>query len=359
MIKLPAIPKNLKNKRVLVRADFNVPMEGKKVMDQFRILQILPTIKFLSRKRAKVILISHLEIDGRRPSLFEIYKVLKPKLKKLKFSPQIFGKKTESMSRALNAGDILLLENLRKNPGEKNNSPDFARKLASFGDFYINEAFSVSHRRHASIVGVPKYLPSFAGPLFRKEVKNLARVFKPARPFLLIVGGNKLETKIPLLKKFLKKADKIVLGGAIVAPFLLGKVRNFKSPKIVLPKDLIVLRGGARKTIQTQDIYNGDSVYDLGPKSIVEISKLVKTSRMILWNGPLGYIEIGFSGGTKRLAEILFKSSAKTIVGGGDTVGFLHRRKMLKKFYFVSTAGGAMLDFLVSGTLSGIEALKK
>lgn len=356
---LPSIPKNLKNKKVLLRVDFNVPITRGKVSDGFRLSSTLPTIRALQKKGARTILISHLEIGGRHPSLKNIWRFLKPKIRNLRFSEVISGRGAEKAARNLKAGQVLLLENLRRNPGEKNNSQAFAKALAKLGDIYINEAFSASHRRHTSIVGLPRNLPSFAGPLFKSEVENLSLAFRPPHPFLLIVGGNKLETKTPLLKKFIKKADKVVIAGAIIAPFLFKRIKkNFSRDKIIWPKDIVILRGRTKKNIGTGELLKGDKVYDFGSESLAEIAKIVKKSRFILWNGPLGYIEGGFSRGTEELVKILASSRAKTIVGGGDTVSFINRRKMIGKFSFVSTGGGAMLDFLATGTLSGITALK-
>ncbi|MEK7599324.1 MAG: phosphoglycerate kinase [Patescibacteria group bacterium] len=356
---LPPIPRNLKNKKVLLRVDFNVPIVGGRVLDDFRLSSTLPAIRMLQKKGAKTVLISHLESDGGQPSLKGIWRFLRPKIKNLRFSEAVCGSRAEKAASNLKSGQVLLLENLRKNPGEKNNNPAFAKALSKLGDIYINEAFSASHRRHASIVGITRHLPSFAGPLFKSEIKNLSLAFRPPHPFLLIVGGNKLETKTPLLKKFIKKADKIVIGGAVVVPFLFKRIKqNFSRDKIVRPRDLVILRGTEKKNIKTPELLKGDKVYDFGPESLTEIAEIAQKSRFILWNGPLGCIEGGFDSGTKALADILAGSRAKTIVGGGDTAAFLSRRKMIDKFSFVSTGGGAMLVFLAEGTLSGIEALK-
>lgn len=325
-----------------MRVDFNLPIIKNKVQDDFRIRKVLPSIKKLSKSGAKLILISHLNADNKHPSLEKIASFIKKKyLKNLVFVKDLAGPRAKNAVNNLKSGDILLLENLRKYRGEKENNPVFAKKLAKLADIYINEAFSVSHRPHASIVGVPKYLPSYFGELFRQEIKNLSRVFRPPRPFLLILGGKKLETKLPMVEKFLNKADFIVVGGKLVSE--LAKRKNF-SEKIISPSDAITKNG---------------AIYDLGPKSVEKILKLAKQSKFILWNGPLGWIEKGFEKSTKKLAYVLAHSKKKIIVGGGDTVGYLDKLGLLSKFSFVSTGGGAMLEFLAKETLPGIDAIAK
>lgn len=361
MIHFAPIPSNLKNKRILMRVDFNVPLKQGKVESDFRLTRTLPSIQQVSRKGGRIILMSHLEIDGHYYSLRGVGQFLKSRLKGFRFSRTATGQKVKKMIDSMEPGDVLLLEDLRLEPGEKSNSPAFAKELAFLGDLYINEAFSVSHRKHASIVGIPEYLPSFAGSLFREEVKTLSHAFRPPRPFLFILGGKKLSTKAPFLEKFLKKADTVMIGGAMIAPILLDRASRIgrASSKILMPRDVVVLRGKNRKTIPIGALAEGDLIYDLGPKSIAHIVSLAKKSRFILWNGPLGYLEGGFIHATLALARALASTKAEVIVGGGDTASFLDQQKLLDKFSFVSTAGGAMLDFLVEETLPGIEVLKR
>lgn len=324
-----------------MRVDFNLPMISGEVQDDFRIKKVLPSIKKLSKQGAKLILISHLNADEKHPSLEKVAGFIKKKyLKNLIFVKDLTGERAKNAVNNLKSGDIILLENLRKYRGEEENNPAFAKKLAKLADIYINEAFSASHRSHASIVGVPKYLTSYFGELFKEEIKNLSRAFRPPHPFLLILGGKKLETKLPLVEKFLNKADFIAIGGKLIPHFAGHPTSN----KIILPVDVI-----AKNNI----------IYDLGPKSIEKILKLAKQSKFILWNGPLGRIEGDFEEGTKKLAYALARSNKKIIVGGGDTVGYLDKLGLLSKFSFVSTGGGAMLEFLAKGTLPGIEAMVK
>jgi len=297
---------NVRGKKVLLRVDFNVPIENGKIIDDFRIKKTLPTINLLKKKGAgKIILLSH----GN----------LKPVAKYLK----------ERMVKAE------LWDNLRNYPGEESNDPKFAKQLAGLGDIYVNDAFSVSHRPHASIIGIPKYLPSYAGLLFESEFKNLSAAFKPKHPFLLILGGVKFETKLGVLKRFLSVADKIFIGGALVVKALQMPVA--KNPKIIFPA--------------------GDpTALDINAKTLEILKKEIEKAKFILWNGPLGDYEKGFDKGTIELAKIIAASNAVSIIGGGDTIAVV-RKVGLKKFSFVSTAGGAMLEFLARGTLPGIEAL--
>lgn len=356
MTNLPSI-KNIKpkGKFVLVRVDFNVPMEKGKVMDDFRIKRTLPTIEFLRRKGAKIILISHLT-DGRAKSLRPVAKYLK-----INFISSVLGKNVEQKISKMRDGEVLLLENLRTEKGEEKNDKNFAKKLARIGDIYINDAFSASHREHASIVGLPKYLPSYVGFLFEEEFKNLKAALKPSHPFLFILGGVKFGTKLPVLEKFVKIADKIFVGGALANNFFWAEkvdiggsvldknidIKKFlRNPKIVLPIDV-------KK--------KNSVILDIGHLAIKELSLLIKKSKFILWNGPLGsFKEKGFGKGTEAAARLISQSGAKSIIGGGDTTSAVKKAGIpLKRFSFVSTAGGAMLEFLAKGTLPGIEALKK
>lgn len=365
---------NLKNKRVILRVDFNVPIARGKIADDFRIKSTMPSIKYYLRQGAKVLLVMHLETDDKEPHLDIIAKYLERAFKtKIRFikeqipappagGPQDFPE------------DIWLFDNIRLNPGEKNNDAKFAKRLSRWGDYYVNEAFSASHREHASIVSLPKYLPHEAGPLFKKEVAELSKFFKPAHPFLFILGGKKFETKEPLVSKFLKSADAIFIGGALGNTFLAkrgvnvgaSKVENIKIPdkilwndKILLPGDAVVWRNGKKKAVSLGEIEKKDLIYDAGPETAKVLGGLAKNAKFVLWNGTLGFCESGFDFGTRELARALGRSKAYKVVGGGDTVAAIRQMKLEKNFDFISTGGGAMLEFLAKGTLPGIEALKK
>ena len=365
--------KNLKGKKVLVRVDFNVPLsDNGKVRDAFRIKAALPTIQLLQKKGAKVILLSHI---GREPqeSLKPVYEVLKKRIP-LKFVSEIFGDKADSTISLMKNGDVVMLENLRSNPGEKACDKTFAKSLSKFGDIYVNEAFPVSHRADASITALPKFLPSFAGIQFEREVKELSKVLQPKHPFIFIQGGAKAETKIPLLKKFLKSADCVYVAGELANDFYkaigldIGK-SNFdkdvpplgtyiKNKKLVLPDTGVVMRGGVKTTVSVKEIGKEEAIYDIGLPSLKTLSEVLKNAKLILWNGPLGWYENGYVEGTEKLLKILAACKAETIIGGGDTAVLVDKKKMSDKFTFVSTGGGATLDFLAKGTLPGIKALK-
>lgn len=299
---------DLSGKRVLVRVDWNVPVEDGAVLDDFRIKQSLPTVEFLVNAGAKVVLMTHLEPEERS---------------------------TDPLRGYLPEG-VEVLENLRKNPGEKENREEFAKELASGFDIYVNEAFSVSHREHASIVGVPKFLPSFAGLKFAEEVEELSKVFKPEHPFVFILGGAKFETKLPLVEKFLNIADKIFIGGAMAKHA--AEMDVSKNPKITLPLGDI-------------------AALDADEENIKLIGTLLKDAKFVVWNGPLGAYERGYTKGTLELAKLIAHSTGTSILGGADTLAAIKELNIGDKFSFVSTGGGAMLDFLANGTLPGIEAL--
>jgi|SRR3989344_3842353 len=357
-------------KRVLLRVDFNVPFKNGRVADDFRIRAALPEIKNLVRWGYQVFLITHLEENNKTPHLPAIKKALERLLKtKVGFMEGRIPAKPVPRTEK-----IVLFDNIRLNPGEKKNDLKFARNLASWGDLYINDAFSVSHRKHASIVSLPKYLPNTAGPLLKKEAAELSKFFKPKHPFLFVLGGKKFETKEPLVSKFLNGADAIFVGGALGNTFLAlrgvavgaSKVENIKIPdkilwnnKILLPEDVVVERNGKKKTILFSEVKKNDLIYDAGPKTVRVLGELAKKAKLILWNGTLGFCENSYAYGTKELAKAVGTSKAFRLVGGGDTVAAIRQMKLEKNFDFLSTGGGAMLEFLAKGTLPGIEALKK
>lgn len=363
--------KKLAGKKVILRLDVNLPLKGGRVNSDFRLKSSYKTIKFLLASGASILIIGHI---GRRKS-----DTLKPvflRLKKEFREASFFKNLTEARGfKNSNRGELFMLENLRKNSGEEKNSQTFAKNLASLGDFYVNDAFASSHRHHASIVLLPKLLPSRLGFGFETEIKELSRVFKPKHPFVVVLGGAKFKTKIRLMKKFLKDADTIFVAGALVHAFWqLQKVEIGKSlrddkyrlakpflnnKKIVLPVDVWVKRGGKKIMKNIEDVLKGDIILDAGTKTVGEISKEIRRARLVVWNGPLGNFEKGYTRGTYELAKNLSKSKAHSVLGGGDTVASIEKLKLFKKFNFVSTGGGAMLDFLAEETLPGIEAVKK
>jgi phosphoglycerate kinase len=364
--------KNLKGKKVLLRVDFNVPIKDGVVEDDFRIRKALPTIKYLKQKGAKVILITHLGKGG--DTLLPVANALK-KLIKSTFVANILGLDTEIAIRSMKSGDVLLLENLRNDKGEKDCNQFFASSLAKLGDIYVNDSFSVDHREDASIVLLPKFLPRYAGFQLEEEIKNLSRAFKkPKHPFVFILGGAKFSTKMPLIEKYLKLADFVFIGGALLNDFLKAKgyevgtslvsEENFGiekflgNKKIILPEDVLVKSGSGILNKSIKDIGAEDFILDIGSKTIKDISILLKKSKLILWNGPLGKYEAGGADGSKKILKLVARSKALSIIGGGDTVSLISELKMEKKFSFISTGGGATLDFLAKGTLPGIKMLQ-
>jgi phosphoglycerate kinase len=303
--------KELEGKRVLVRVDWNVPMQNGIVTDDFRIKKSLPTLEYLRECGAKVIIATHLE-EGDMTLLKN-------------FVPQ----------------GAQLLHNLRTHDGEKSNSEEYAKELAGVADIFVNEAFSVSHREHASIVGVPKFLPSYAGFNFLDEVEHLSKAFNPPHPFLFLLGGAKFETKVPLINKFLNIADSIFIAGTNAVPaYEIWKKSASWRTKIFFP--------------------HGDiAALDVDDETIRQLAEKIENSEFILWNGPLGKYEDGYKDGTLALAQIIADSGKQSVVGGGDTLVAIKELNLYENFTFVSTAGGAMLDFLANETLPGILALEK
>lgn len=369
---------NLRGKKVILRLDLNVPIENGVIVDDFRIKQSFPTIQFLKNAGAKIIILAHLEGKG-GTTLVPIFEYLKKSFE-ITFVTEYWKKEeTKKIIDAMQEGSMVLFENIRLDPREKNNDPDFAKELANLGDIYVNEAFSAAHRKHTSIVGIPLYIPGFAGLLFVNEVEQLSKAFHPARPFLFILGGAKFDTKMPLIQKFLKNTDHIFVGGALANNFFkeeglpigasvvseghFGLRELLESGKIVIPIDVVVETEAGEKMVKfPKDVLPHDAIWDVGPEAMRGLKSLVESAKFVLWNGPLGNYEIGYKKSTEELAHIVADTSEKTglisIVGGGDTVASIESLGLSNKFTFLSTAGGAMLDFLINETLPGIEALQ-
>jgi phosphoglycerate kinase len=374
-MKLPNITKlkNLKGKRVLLRVDFNVPVANGAVVDDFRIRKVIPTLQFLKKSGAKTIILSHIGRE-KTDTLLPVSVKLGEKMKHI-FVEDFMSEAGRTVLPALKNGEIALVQNLRKWDGEKNSDKNFAKSLATFGDIYVNEAFAVSHRKDASVFELPKLLPSYFGPLFVEEVENLSSAFKKHHPFLFILGGAKFETKMPLIKKFIGSADMVFVGGALANTFFKEKGCEIgaslcdevgttvkpllKNKKLILPVDVVV-EGPSGKVVRSLDAVEvTEKIMDGGPATIKMLEEQIKKAKFVLWNGPLGYYEGGFDGATTAVAVALAKSKVQAVVGGGDTVAAIERIKTNKKNIFVSTGGGAMLDFLSKGTLPAIEAIVK
>ncbi|MDP3764209.1 MAG: phosphoglycerate kinase [bacterium] len=388
---LPSLKKitDLNGKKVILRADINVPVVDGEVAvgADWRIRAILPTLNYLSDAGAKIILIAHLGRPQGRDMHFSLYPVF-CRLKelwskdKIFFSTDVIGQETENKISRLKAGEVLLLENLRFHPEEEANEENFSKKLASYGDIFVNDAFADSHRAHASMVGLPKFLKSYAGFLLEKEVSMLGLVrAKPRQPLVFIMGGAKADTKLKLIKEFLNKSEAILLGGilantilnakglsvgkSLVEEKLLTEAKRISSVSnnLFLPADVCVTESLARaKNVavrKIKDVKPEEFVVDIGPETIFSFKEIIKTAKMIVWNGPVGYIELSdFRKGSLEIAKAVAENQGEKIIGGGDLIGFLAEQNLIEKMTYVSTGGGAMLEFLAGDELPGIKVLE-
>ena len=384
----------VKNKRVLVRVDLNVPMEAGRVTDMTRIERVLPTIRELSDKGAKVILLSHFGrpkgVD-KSLSLEPLANVLAEQLgKTMLFAPDCIGADAEKAVSILQPGQILVLENTRFHKGEERNEPDFVAALAKHGDVYVNDAFSAAHRAHASTEGLAHKMPAYAGRALQAELEALETALeKPERPVMAVVGGAKISTKLELLGNLLAKVDKLAIGGAMANTFLaaqgkpvgkslyekelfdtardiLAKART-KNCEIILPTDVVVAgefkARAPSKVVSTDKVGDNDMILDIGRKSIGLVIAALAASKTLVWNGPFGAFEMEpFDMGTNEVAEAAAELTSagklRSVAGGGDTVAALEHAGAADRFTYVSTAGGAFLEWLEGKPLPGVEALR-
>ncbi len=382
----------LRGKRVIIRADYNVPLDDSlQITDDTRIRSTLPTINRAVDEGAKVILCSHL---GRPKGKFDPKYSLAPVAKRLQrllgkevtFAPDCIGAAVEGLVAKMQPGDVMLLENLRFHPEEEKNDDAFSKALASLADVYINDAFGAAHRAHASTVGITKYIPeAAAGYLLKKEIEYLeGAVENPVRPFVAILGGAKVSGKIGVIENLGKKVDKVIIGGGMAFTFLkamgleIGQslVENdmldfakgvqdhaFSSGvKFYLPVDCVVAAsrepGAETKIVPVQEIPKGWYGLDIGPASVKLFSEAVQDAKTILWNGPMGMFEVdAFARGTLAMAHSVANAYALTIVGGGETALAIHRAGESESISFISTGGGAALELLEGKTLPGLAAL--
>jgi 3-phosphoglycerate kinase len=321
-----------------------------------------------------VIILSHIGKGEPKDSLRPIAEYLS-RMMPLLFLDRFDTEANQKVIAEMNDGDVVMLENLRLHKGEVENSPEFADQLASLGDYYVNDGFAVSHRPHASIVGIPARLPSFAGMRFAEEAAELSRVFDPQHPFLFIMGGTKVATKLPLLKKLSQLADHIFVGGVVANDFLKAKGYNIgcsvcdqdmgeelleisADPKLITPMDVVVKGGGGNRTALVDDILDGEMVVDIGRETVTALERVLGEAKLVVWNGPLGFYEEGYTDGSRELLERILGSNAYAILGGGDTVALVESMGNIDRFGFVSTGGGAMLEYLANETLPGLDALR-
>ncbi len=356
----------------LVRTSLNVPIENGKVTSPFRLEACLGTIKFLSARGVKVVLLSHIGSDATM-SLKPVYEYLRTKIQ-LSYVDDVVGEKAAQAVAALKPGEVLMLENVRRDIGEVSCNFAFAQKLARFGDIYVNDDFAVAHRAHATVVKLPTLVPSYAGLQLMREIDGLTPALAPESPSLAIVGGAKFLTKEALIRTMLQRYDRVMVAGALANDVF--KVRGIevgkslvsggtdlndliKNSKMVIPSDVTVLTEEKTHVVKKlSEVVATDTIYDAGPATIKDLQQPVQFAKVVVWNGPLGNFERGFHEQTEALAALVAQSSARSIVGGGDTIAAIQHLKLEDKFTFISTAGGAMLDFLVHGTLPGLEALK-
>ena len=363
----------LAGKYVFVRTSLNVPVKDGVVVNQFRLMRGLPTINLLRSKGARVIMCSHIGDDG-TDSLEPVYNVLKEHMP-LRFSPEVVGSKTSALRDELQNGEVLLLENVRKDPREKKNDADFARALADLADIFVMEDFPAAHREHASVVGVPVFLPSYIGMNFKHELDELTRALEPKSPALFLLGGAKFDTKMPLVEKFLELYDHVFIGGALandllkakgyeVGTSLVSDISLVDSPllqhsKLLMPIDVTVDGPQGRRVCAPDAVGKDEAILDSGPETTIMLAALISNAKTILWNGPFGNYERGFEEETVATAKLIAASSAYSVLGGGDTIAAIESLGVQEKFSFLSTAGGAMLTFLELGTLPAIEAILK
>ncbi len=373
MRSLSTLPK-LSGARVLVRVDYNVPFAGTKIRNTSRIDASFQSIKTVIKKGGTPVLIAHLGDES--ASLRPVATYLSKTFKTVFVTEDVTSKNILDILNQVPKGTVVLLENIRRYKGEEKNSAPFAKALARLGAYYVNDAFSVSHRAHASVVGLPKLLPSYAGIQLALEITTLSKATTGTKhPFAFILGGAKFSTKIPLLKQFVTKADHVVIAGAILNSFY--KTLGFevgksvvedgyekqikalaKNPALLLPIDVVVLRGTKKVVCTPDEVEKADVIVDIGPQSVALIVEKIKKAKLVVWNGPTGWYEKGFTKASTDIAKAIGASKAHALIGGGDTGAVIEKAVKNTKHIFISTGGGATIDFLATCTLPGIKALK-
>ena len=388
---------DVKGKRVLVRVDLNVPIEDGVVRDATRIERVAPTIRELTEKGAAVIVLAHFDRPKGKVVPSMSLRPVAPALAKAVSQDVSFGDtdwqdgKAEAAAKAIQPGSILLLENTRFHPGEEKNDPALAKLMASLGDLYVNDAFSAAHRAHASTEGVAHHVPAVAGRAMEAELKALeAALTAPDRPLVAVIGGAKVSTKLDLIGNLLDVADTLVIGGAMANTFLkaqghkvgkslceddlLGTAKDIlakaeaRGSRLILPLDAVVARefraGAPSRTVAVGEVGDDEMILDVGPKTVAAMAAAFEEARTVVWNGPLGAFETKpFDAGTvaaaRRAAELTRAGRLTTVAGGGDTVAALNAAGAGEAFSYVSTAGGAFLEWLEGKTLPGVAALKR
>ncbi len=394
---LPRFSKaDVHNKTVLMRVDLNVPLQNGSILSTNRFEAIIPTLKELINYQAKIVLLAHLGRPQGKPDPSLSLKTIVEPLSNIldhhiSFCEETIGDKAQKAIKVLKPGDILLLENLRFQGGEEKNTAKFSKDLANLGEVYINDAFAVSHRAHASVVGITKHISSFAGPLLQKEMKHLAPIFSPeTSPTMAIVGGSKISTKINLLEGLLKKVKTLAIGGGIANTFLLAqgykighslceknqvstalrliKMAEKENCNLILPLDVQVSRDLSPNSevnhVALDDIQESESIFDVGPQTTESIESAIERCKTVIWNGPLGLFEHQpFDRSSLQIAQniahLTRHGRLNSIAGGGETIAVIKRACVAEQFTYLSTGGGAFLEYIESHNLPGINALTK
>jgi phosphoglycerate kinase len=362
---------DLKGKYVLIRSSLNIPLEDGKVRNSFRINRALPTLRYLHEAGARVIILSHL---GRKPeeSLKPVFDELEKHLP-VQWGGVITGPEFGERKNLMADGDILLVENLRQDPREKANDPEFVEFLASLGEVYVNDAFAEAHREHASTFGLAKKLPAYIGLTLEEEISELSKVTEPKSPSLFLLGGAKFETKMPLVEKYLDLYDNVFISGALMNDIFKAKGYEvgkslvsdvsltgadfLNNPKLIIPIDVIVDGPDGKITKSPDQVLPEESIMDVGPMTVDMLVTYIEKAQSILWNGPFGAYDMGYTESTEMTAKHIAKCDAFSVIGGGDTVAAIEKLELNDQFGFVSIGGGAMLAFLEHGSTSVIDAL--
>jgi phosphoglycerate kinase len=378
-------------KRALVRVDFNVPLDGQRITDDTRVRAALPTIQYLLEHGASVVLMSHLGrpknkvVEGLRlaPVAAHLSELLG---QPVKTTPATTGPEAEAAAAALQPGEVLLLENTRFDAREEANDESMARELAKLGDVFVNDAFGAAHRAHASTEGVARFLPAVSGLLMEKELAELGGILEsPERPFVAIMGGAKISDKISVITNLLRMVDSLLIGGGMANTFLLAMGQkvgdslaeanaveevnkilffaNGRETEILLPTDVVIAdamdENANRKVVSIDNVPDGWRILDIGPETVAAFSNKIKNAKTVFWNGPMGYFEAApFAEGTRGIAKAMGESSARTVIGGGDSVAAVEQMGLADKITHISTGGGASLELLEGRELPGVAALE-
>jgi phosphoglycerate kinase len=362
---------DLKGKYVLVRSSLNVPLEDGKIRNMFRLDRAMPTLRYLHEAGARTIILSHL---GRKPeeSLKPVFTELEKRLP-VHWGGVVTGDEFQERKNLLSDGEILMAENLRQDNREKENDAEFVEYLASLGELYVNDAFAVAHREHASTFGLAQKLPAYAGLTTEEEVTELSKALNPEQPSLFLLGGAKFETKMPLVEKYLEVYDHVFIAGALmndvfkakgyevgeslVSDVSLKGAPLLNNPKLIIPIDVVVDGPEGKKVKAPNQVLPEERIMDVGPMTVDMLVTYIEKAKTILWNGPFGAYEVGYVESTEMAAKHVAEADAFSVIGGGDTVAAIEKLKLNDQYGFVSSGGGAMLAFLEHGSTPVLDVL--